>query len=395
MTKVGKVDSKMRFKFSAGMEMRKHWMLDDGMHFLNHGSFGATPRVVLHAQQAYREQMERQPVDFLVRQLPGELRAAAHALAGFLGAEGNDLAFVENATAGANAVLRAYPWREGDELLLSAHAYPAVKNLARFVARQSGIVIREFDFAFPLQPGEMLERFVQAITPRTRMAIIDHVSSPLAIIYPIQEMLEICRQHGIRTLVDGAHAPGMLPLSIQFLGADWYIGNCHKWLFAPKGCGFLWAAPGARDFLQPPVVSLRMDEGFPGSFDWVGTRDASAWLSISAAIDFYREMGGDAIPAYLHQKALEGARVLVDSWQVTWPAPVDAFGSMVTLPVPVVGPSTQEYANELRDRLWREYRIEVPLFALKQRLWLRISAQLYNTDEDYHALAAAMRSFIG
>lgn len=385
----------MQFKFSEGGELRKHWMLEEGMHFLNHGSFGAVPSVVLQAQQRYRERMEQQPVDFLVRQMPEELRAAADTLAAFLGVQGRDLAFVENATAGANAVLRSYPWRAGDELLLSAHAYPAVQNLVRFVAVQFGLVVREFDFAFPLVEGEILQRFSQALTPRTRMAIIDHVSSPLAIVYPLREMLALCREQGVQTLVDGAHVPGMLPLAIESLGADWYIGNCHKWLFAPKGCGFLWAAPGSRDFLQPPVVSLRMNDGFPANFDWVGTRDVSAWLSIAAAINFYRAMGGDAIPAYLHGKVLEAAEVLCEAWQVSLPAAPEHYGAMVTLPVPLAGEATLARANQLRDLLWQQHRIEVPLFTLKDRLWLRVSAQLYNTQEDYRALASAVQRLPG
>jgi isopenicillin-N epimerase len=381
----------MQFKFSDGKELRKHWMLAEDMHFLNHGSFGATPRVVLQAQQRFRDRLELQPVDFLVRQAPAELRAAAGELAEFLGSRGEDLAFVENATAGVNAVLRSYPWQAGDELLLSAHAYPAVKQLARFVAHQCHIVIREFDFAFPLQEGEILERFTAAVTPATRMAIIDHVSSPLAILYPLQEMLAVCRAKGIRTLVDGAHVPGMLPLEIPALGVDWYVGNCHKWLFAPKGCAFLWAAPNARDFLQPPVVSLRMEEGFPATFDWVGTRDPSAWLSISAAIAFYREMGGPDIPAYLHQTLLEARQLLQDAWQVESPAAPQQLGTMATLPLPLSGEATLERANQIRDQLWREHRIEVPLFALKDRLWIRISAQLYNVMDDYRALASAIQ----
>ncbi|HWU82558.1 MAG TPA: aminotransferase class V-fold PLP-dependent enzyme [Methylophilaceae bacterium] len=381
----------MQFKFSDGKELRKHWMLEEDMHFLNHGSFGAAPRVVLQAQQRFRDRMERQPVDFLVRQAPAELRAAAGDLAGFLGAQGEDLAFVENATAGVNAVLRSYPWQAGDELLLSVHAYPAVKHLTRFVARQSGIVIREFDFAFPLKEGEILENFSAAVTSATRMAIIDHVSSPLAIVYPLQEMLAVCRAKGVRTLVDGAHAPGMLALDIPALQVDWYVGNCHKWLFAPKGCAFLWAAPGSRDFLQPPVVSLRMEDGFPATFDWVGTRDPSPWLSISAAIAFYREMGGSEIPAYLHQNLLAASQLLQETWQVESPAAQQQLGTMATLPLPLSGEATLERANQIRDQLWREHRIEVPLFAFDGRLWVRISAQLYNVIDDYVALAAAVK----
>ncbi|HWT29111.1 MAG TPA: hypothetical protein VN084_06330, partial [Methylophilaceae bacterium] len=171
----------------------------------------------------------------------------------------------------------------------------------------------------------------------------------------------------------------------------WYVGNCHKWLFAPKGCAFLWAAPGSRDFLQPPVVSLRMEEGFPATFDWVGTRDPSAWLSISAAIAFYREMGGEAIPAYLHAKVLAAADLICAAWQVELPAKREDYGAMVTLPFPFEGEATLERANQLRDQLWQAHRIEVPLFAFGGRLWLRISAQLYNVIDDYVALAAAVK----
>lgn len=381
----------MQSKFSDGLELRKHWMLAPDMHFLNHGSFGATPRVVLAAEQQWQVRMESQPVDFMVRELPGLLRMAAGELANFLGAKPEDLAFVENATAAVNSVLRAYPWQVGDELLLCSHSYPAVKNAANFVARQFGIKLREFDFCFPLQDeAEMLHAFSSSITANTRMAIIDHISSPLAIIYPLQKMLDICRSHGVKTLVDGAHVPGMLPLKIETLGADWYLGNCHKWLFAPKGCAFLWAAPNAQDFLQPLVVSLRMDEAFPANFDWVGTRDPSAWLAITAALQFYHEMGGAAIPQRLHEFVIAVATNLAKAWQVELPAPVQQYGAMVTLPLPLPRGATQSQANALRDKLWGDYRIEVPLFSLQGRLWARISAQLYNVEADYEALAKAV-----
>ncbi|BCM24577.1 aminotransferase class V-fold PLP-dependent enzyme [Methyloradius palustris] len=383
-------------EFNAGLEMRKHWMLDDEISFLNHGSFGATPKVVLQSQQDYRALMERQPVDFFVRQLPDLIRKAAADLAGFLGANPDDLAFVENATAGINAVLRSFPWRAGDELLLANHAYPAVKNAAYFVARQFGITVREFEVPFPLEDeNEILQAFTKAISPNTRMAVLDHVSSPLAIIYPLEKMLVICRAHSVKTLVDGAHAPGMLPLNLDAIDADWYVGNCHKWLFAAKGCAFLWAAPHARDFLQPMSISLHADVGFPQSFDWVGTRDVSAWLSISAAIDFYKSVGGDEIPEKLHNFAIVMAQQLAADWHVDLPAKPAMFGSMVTLPMPFNGEATQETADQWRDTLWHENRIEVPFFAINRQLWLRISAQLYNSSIDYEQLSQAVtRKFL-
>ena len=381
----------MQDKFNSSDEIRKHWMLEEGIAFLNHGSFGAAPIKVLHAQQAWQQRMERQPVDFFVRDLPALIREAATALAAFLHCQPAQLAFIDNATAAINAIFRSYPWRAGDELLLAEHAYPAVKNAAHFIARQMGIVVREYTVPFPVVDEDaIVASFRQAISPKTRMAVIDHVSSPLAIIYPVERMLAICHERGVHSLVDGAHAPGMLPLNIDAIGADYYVGNCHKWLFAPKGCAFLWASPSVSAQLQPLVISLRMDEGFPYCFDWTGTRDVSSWLAIQAALDFYAEAGGATIPQELHAMAIAMATDLANDWQVDLPADAAMFGAMVTLPVPVAEKISQEEANQWRDKLWHEKRIEVPFMAINQRLWVRISAQRYNVEADYRRLSAAI-----
>jgi len=370
---------------------RRYWLLEEGVHFLNHGSYGACPRPVLAAQQVWRERMEAQPVCFLGRDLPVLLREAAAELAAFMGARGDDLAFVENATTGINAVLRSYPWQKGDELVLSAHAYPAIKAAATFVAHRYGVVVREFAFPFPLaDAGQIVQGFRSALSSRTRMALLDHVASPLSIIYPLPELLEMCRAQGVATLVDGAHAPGMLALDIGALGADWYVGNCHKWLFAPKGCAFLWASPRAGDFLQPTTISLRMEEGFPKCFDWVGTRDPTPWLSVTAALEFYREMGGAAIPGRLHGDLLASASRLCRAWDVELPAPAEMFGAMATLPLPLDMEAIRPNADALHDALRERYRIEVPVLAVAGRLWLRVSQQLYTTEEDIAALERAV-----
>lgn len=386
----------MHSKFNGGGELRKHWLLDDQMHFLNHGSFGACPREVLAAQQEWRERMEHRPINFLVRELPGLIRSSAAELAAFLGTDANDLAFVENATAAVNAIIRSYPWQSGDEILMSCHAYPAVKNAVRFVAMQFHLTVREFSFSFPLQDtDEIVQSFTASIGQKTRLAIIDHVSSPLAIIYPLEKLLAVCRWHGVKSLVDGAHAPGMIPLNIQQLNADWYVGNCHKWLFAPKGCAFVWAAKQVQPYLQPTVISLRMDEGYPLSFDWVGTRDASAWLSITAALGFYQSVGGDEIPKQLHKFVIDMAQMLAADWGVELPAPSEQFAAMVTLPLPIPGKWNQGMANQLRDSVWQRYQIEVPLFVLNEdQIWCRISAQLYNKEAEYKALSVAINQLI-
>lgn len=386
-------------KFSGGAELRKLWMLEEGAHYFNHGAFGACPKPVLAAQQQWRERMERQPTQFLARDLPGLMRAAAGDLAEFLHVEGDAIAFVENATAGVNAVLRSYPWQAGDELVLSQHAYPAVKCAARFVAQQFNLVIREFAVPFPLQEeAQILDGLRAVLNERTRMALLDHISSPLAIIYPLDDMLALCRERGVATLVDGAHVPGMLDLDLSRIDADWYVGNCHKWLFAPRGCAFLWAADSQRSFLQPPVVSARMEEGFPNCFDWVGTREPSPWLSIGAALDFYKQLGGVQHLERIHEQARSLALHVCDVLDMLLPAPEAMFGAMYTLPLPdrlqPAEPATQLMGYGLNNLIWERYRVESPVFAINGRLWMRLSVQAYNSAEDVLALEEALADML-
>jgi len=372
-----------------GRAIRHLWHLRDDATFLNHGSFGLTPKAVLAAQDAFRQEMESQPVQFLHREnLAPRLRAAAARLAAFLGADGADLAFVDNATSGVNAVLRSFPLRPDDEVLLNDHTYPAVRNAIRYVCERSGARPVEVPLPFPATDAGAIVAAVRAgLTPRTRLAVFDHISSATALIMPIAELAALCRAAGVKVLIDAAHAPGMLTLDLPSVGADWITGNAHKWLFAPKGCAFLWADKAAQADLHPTVISHGFGQGFLAEFDWTGTRDPTAWLAAPAALDFYREMGDGSLRARNHALACEAGHRLAAAWGTAPGAPDAMFGSMAVVRLPGNRPGTLEAAAILHDRLWRDHRIEVPVIPFAGTLWIRVSAQIYNEMADYERLA--------
>lgn len=386
---------------SFGHEMRQFWRLEPGMHFLNHGSFGATPRYVLAAQEAWRARMEVQPVRFMTSELPLALRAAAARLGDFLGCADERIAWVDNATTAINAVLRSFPWRTGDEIVVADHAYLAVRHTVDFVARRYGLRIKTARIPFPsLHEDAVLQAYCAAIGAQTRLAIVDHIFSPLALVAPLAKIAAHCKSLGVAVLADGAHAPGAIPLQLDTLGAlgvDWYVGNCHKWMLSPKGCAFLYATPEAAVELHPATISNFFGEGMASEFDWQGTRDCSAWLATTAALEFLQAIGVERYRDYLKNLANEAARCLCDGWRVALPAAENQFAAMATVPLPssLSGEATPAGAARLHDRLWEAYRIEVPVLAFDDRLWLRISAQIYNELADYAALMRAIREIGG
>ena len=376
-----------------GHTLRTLWSLDPAVHFLNHGSYGAAPHHVLAAQSQWRDALEREPVRFMADELPAALRAAGARLAGFVGATPSRLAFVENATAGASAVMRSIRWRTGERIVIANHAYPALKNTARYFAERHGLTVIEAKVPWPHSgPDALVAAYANAIEGGARLAIIDHIFSPLAVISPIDAIVALCRDRGVPVLVDGAHAPGLLPLALDALaetGVDWYVGNCHKWLCAPKGCGFIYATPEGQRDLHPAVISNYFGEGFEMEFAWTGTGDPTARLSVTAALEFIEALGVERYRNALGDQARAAAAVIGDAWGVAQGAPAEMFASMVTLPLPVDEPGTREVAMGWRAKLLREHSIEVPIFAIDGRLWVRISAQVYNELSDYEALARA------
>lgn len=376
---------------SYGRVLRPLWPLDPAATFLNHGSYGACPHAVLAAQRAWRDRMERQPVRFMQETLPEALRRAAATLAGLLGAATQDLVFVENATGGVNAVLRSLDFAAGDEVLTTAHVYPAVRNAVRHICGRAGARLVEVPVPFPLDCSAIVTEAIAArLGPRTRLVIVDAVTSPTAVVLPVREIAALCRANGSRLLVDAAHAPGMIEVDLPALGADWVTGNAHKWLFAPKGCGFLWASREAQAELHPTVISHGLGRGLAAEFDWIGTRDPSAWLAVVDAIGFWRALGGPALMVRNRQLADTAARMLADAWRSHVGAPAAMRGAMAAVALPDrLQPSDDaiESAAALHGRLWREHGIEIPIVPLAGRLWARLSAQAYNDLDDYRRLA--------
>jgi isopenicillin-N epimerase len=383
------------------------WLLEPELEFLNHGSFGSCPIPVLEAQTRLRERIERQPIRFLVRELEERLSRARAALAEFVGADPDDLAFVPNATTGVNTVLRSLRFEPGDELLTTNQAYNACRNAVCFVAERSGATAVLAEVPFPVRaPGEVIDAVLGQVTPRTRLVMLDHVTSPTGVIWPVREIVGALSARGIDVLVDGAHAPGMLPLQIQEIGAAYYTGNCHKWLCAPKGSGFLHVRRDRQALIRPLTISHganspRTDVSrFRVEFDWTGTQDVTPFLCIPEALRFMGSLlpgGWPELMARNRAGALEGRRVLCEALEVSPPCPDEMIGSLaaVALPDGDGGPRRSLLdVDPMQDALLEIFRIEVPVvqWPAPPRRWLRISSQIYNRPEQYRRLAAALKS---
>jgi isopenicillin-N epimerase len=372
-----------------GQSLRREFRLEPGVDFLNHGSFGAPPAAVLAEAERWRSRMEANPDHFLREVLPDALRAAAAELARFLHAEPADIVFVENATAAINAVLRSLEFKPGDEILLSSQSYGAVRQAVRFVCDRTGAKSVESRVPVPVRDAaELVEALASALTARTRLVIVDHISSPSGVTWPVAEIIALARARGAQVLVDGAHAPGQLELELPALGADWYTGNCHKWLFAARGCGFLWSGREAQARLHALSISHAYGTGFTAEFDWTGTRDFSAWLAAGAGIRFLQELGVDAMRRYCHELAVAATDRIARAWGEPLGGPPDLHGFMraIRLPRRWQRAATRESAAQLQSLLMREHRIAVAIMPIEGALWARISAQVYNDSADYERL---------
>ena len=391
------------------MSLRHHWLLDESITFLNHGAFGACPRVVLAEQSRLREEMEREPVRFLWREIDQRIDSARTVLAEFLHADAADLAFVSNATSAVNAVVRSLDLQVGDELLTTDHGYNACRNVLDEMARRSGARVVVAAVPFPISSAdEITASIVGAVTVRTRLVLLDHVASPTALIFPVQEIVRLVESRGVPVLVDGAHASGMLPLNLRDLGASYYTGNLHKWLCAPKGAAFIYARGDRQAGLHPATLSHGYNtprEGrsqFHDEFDWQGTLDVTAWLSVPAAIAFCEGLMPGGFPALMrrnHELAVAGRTLLCERLGVAAPCPESMLGSMATLPLPERfqdGGTTSRAViarfDPLQSRLFEAHKIEVPLirFGSPARRWFRVSAHAHNGLADYERLAAAL-----
>jgi isopenicillin-N epimerase len=384
-------------------ELAALWPLDRDVVFLNHGSYGACPTEVLRHQAELRAEMEAEPVRFLSRELDARLDVARAALGAFVGADPDDLAFVANATGGVNAVLRSRVFSAGDELLITDHAYNACRNALNFAAERSGARVVVATIPFPVaSPGAVVDAVLAKVTPRTRLALLDHVTSPTGLILPVERLSAALRGRGVDVLIDGAHAPGMLPLNLAALGATYYSGNCHKWLCAPKGSAFLWTRRDRQLDVRPLTISHGANAVRPGrsrfrlEFDWTGTSDPTAWLTVPKAIEYLRSIvpgGWPALMARNHALAVEARWLLCEALGTAPPCPDDMIGSLASLRVPDGADAVGWRRDDpLQRRLFDSWGIEVPVMSwpAPPRRVIRISAQLYNRREHYERLAEAL-----
>ncbi len=384
-----------------GHAMREQWPLDPALTYLNHGTVGVVPRRVMAAQQALREQMERNPSSFMLRELtrdkpapwrpgPTRMREAAAAVAEFVGAREEDFVFTPNVTHAINAVLRSFPFEKGDEILVTDLGYGAITYGARNRAREFGGSVTVAEMPYPTTPAAARDAILAAVGPRTRMAIIDHVTSESAQILPLAEIAAALHERGVLVLADGAHVPGALALDVPSLGVDWYAANLHKWCHAPRSCGFLWAPPVRQEGLHPWTISWGLDQGFAQEFDWVGTLDPTNYLAAPVGVAMLREWEFEAVRGYMHRLTWDGAQLLTKEWGTAIGVPEEMVGTMVTVPLPERAGAEMDAAARLRLELLLEDKIEIQMHAYRGRLWVRLSAQVYNEMADVARLATAV-----
>jgi isopenicillin-N epimerase len=384
-----------------GRPMLAEWLLDPDFAYLNHGTVGAPPVRVLKKQQLLRDEIERAPSRFLLRELSGEhpapwrresrLREAAAPVAAFLGARPDDLVFVPNVTTGINAVLRSVALEAGDEVVIADLAYGAVTLAADLVTREHHATLRTIELPYPVRSRDaIVQAFASALTPRTRLVIVDHITAQTALVMPVAEIAAVCRPRSIPVLVDGAHAPGSLAVNIPALGVDYYAANLHKWAHAPRACGILWATADRQQTLRHPVVSWGSGKGFLREFEWQATADPTSYLCAQEGIALLQEWGFETVLGYIHGLAWEAAKWLTARWDTAIETPREMVGALVTVPLPERAGSTDDDARRLRLSLLVDDRIEVQLHAWRGRLWTRVSTQVYNDRSDIERLADAV-----
>ena len=371
--------------------MKEHWDLEEGVLHLNHGSFGACPRAVLRYQQSLRQELESNTTGFMVRRLPALLAEAKEKLSQFVGVDAKDLAFVPNTTTGVNAVVRSLSLEPGDEIVVTDHGYSACSNAASYVAGKQGAKVVVAKIPHPIETEQQaFEAVTRVVSERTKLVIVDHITSPTALILPIAKLAEWLTGKGVKLLADGAHAPGMIALNIKELGVDYYVANCHKWLCAPKGSAFLWAHAENQEELYPTSISLGYSKQLPGQskfqarFDWNGTDDPTAFLAVPEAIKVVGEMMEGGWPSIYKRNsklAASAQKILIDSMGVQASCPTKMNGSMVAFPWPQGG----------LEKL-SEHGIETPpKFGPGGEQVLRLSAHLYNQAHDYERLVDVLK----
>ncbi len=400
----------LRIRPPGGSEYAEYWGLDPSVAFLNHGSFGACPIDVLAAETRYRDRMEKQPLQFLIRDIEELYDVARTELAAFVDADPLDVVFVPNATTGVNTVLRSLHFEPGDELLTTTHEYNACRNALDFVAERSGAVVVAADIPFPVEsPADITAAVLERVGPRTRLGLFDHITSLTGMVMPIADIVRGLSERGVDVMVDGAHAPGMLELDIPSIGAAYYTGNYHKWLCAPKGAALLYVRQDSQEKIRPLTIShganmTHTDRSrFWLEFDWTGTRDFSPYLAVADSIRFMGSLlpgGWDELMKRNRSLALEARNRICEQLGVESACPDSMIGALASIPLGGgrYGFSTTKLDfDPLENALREEYGIEVPVLACPDgpASILRISAQIYNRIEQYEYLADAVLDIRG
>ena len=375
---------------SEGHAALEQFQLSPDLIHLNHGSYGAVPKVVRDAQDRWRAHIESNPTGFFRDELPAELRRLAGIAAARFGGKPNDWVFCENATAAVNSVLASFGLRAGDEIVTTSHAYGAVLKAMRIWAQRFGakVVVAQIP-AVVESEEQVVQAIAESFSDRTRLLVIDHITSATAIVFPVSQIVKAAHARGIAVLVDGAHVPGHLPLDVDAIGADWYTGNAHKWLFAPKGCGLLWTARERQAQTLPTVLSHGAPDGYTQAFDWIGTRDVTAWLCFEAAARFHDARGSESLMARNRDLAEQACALLASRLGMLPTAPASMRGAMACLTLrPTLADSATVVGVMKHLRECCGAIVLVHLF--QETLCVRISAQIYNEMRDYEALIDAL-----
>lgn len=382
-----------------GHALQEKWRLSPRVTYLNHGAFGAASQTVVAAAETWRQRIDANPTEFFEQSLTPELRQSAGTLGGYLRARGEDIVFVDNATAGLNAVLRSLVFMPGDEVVATNHLHRSTRRTLDFVCERAGARLVLADVPFPVRAeGEIIAAILGALSPRTRLVMLEHVTPYTALQIPLEAIATRCMERGVPILVYGAHSAGNAPIDMEALGAagvGWYAGSCEKWIGAPSGSGFLWVHPERQGLIRPTAISSRFGEGFTDAFDWPGLKDFSAWLAVPDALRFRKSFKEDRIIDYTHGLARDATALLVERWGTLAGAPPGMFTAMAAVEVPSDLPATRENATALRHRLRKDHKIEVQITPFNGRLWLRLSAYLYNELSDYERLADAILEITG
>lgn len=376
--------------------LRSHWQIAPGVTYLNHGSFGPAPDTVRAERRRWLDLVEADPMEFFVRRQEPELARVRGVLGEFLGATANDLVLVENATVAMNAVASSVKLAPGDEVLLNDHEYGAVRRIWQRACKLAGANLCEVTLPFPADSAEQIvAAIVSGITSRTKLMVFSHITSPTALIFPAAEITRAVHERGVLVCIDGPHAIAQLPVNLAEIDCDYYTASLHKWLCAPIGSGFLYAHPRVQNQTLPAVLSWGKmlpdsPESWTEEFTWLGTRDPSSYLAIPEAIRFMcHEVGLEAFRTRCHSLVKSGAELVSEAFGLALPTDTDRWhGTMALAELP---PGN---AYELRETLWQQHQIQVPIIAWGERRFVRISAHLYNSIDDMHLLARALREII-